>query len=73
MKSPLKAAVNGLATERFGYRKVILACLFWLCGVSAIFFCAPNIQTLLAGEILAGIPWGVFQSRECQCAGESEA
>ncbi|GFZ44240.1 Alpha-glucosides permease MPH2 [Saitozyma sp. JCM 24511] len=62
--------VNGLATERFGYRKVILACLFWLCGVTAIFFCAPNIQTLLAGEILAGIPWGVFQSIAISYAAE---
>jgi SP family general alpha glucoside:H+ symporter-like MFS transporter len=25
-------------------------------------FFAPNFQTLLAGEILCGIPWGVFQT-----------
>ncbi|AFR94595.1 MFS transporter, SP family, general alpha glucoside:H symporter [Cryptococcus neoformans var. grubii H99] len=62
--------VNGLATDRFGYRIVILACLIWLTGVTAIFFCAPNIQTLLAGEILAGIPWGVFQSIAISYAAE---
>jgi len=54
--------VNGFATERYGYRKVILASLFALVGITAIFFTAPNIQTLLAGEILAGVPWGVFMS-----------
>ncbi|AAW45575.1 hypothetical protein CNBH3340 [Cryptococcus deneoformans B-3501A] len=54
--------VNGIFTERYGYRKVLIASLLWLAAVITIFFCAPNIQVLLAGEILAGIPWGVFQS-----------
>lgn len=55
-------AVNGVFTERYGYRKVLIASLVWLAAVITIFLCAPNIQVLLAGEILAGIPWGVFQS-----------
>lgn len=54
--------VNGYATERFGYRKVCLVSLVWLAAVTTIFFTAPNIQALLAAEILAGIPWGVFQA-----------
>ena len=33
-----------------------------LTGFIAIFFTAPNIKVLLVGEILAGIPWGVFQT-----------
>lgn len=55
-------AVNGIFTERYGYRKVLMASLIWLAAVITLFFCAPNIKVLLAGEILAGIPWGVFQS-----------
>ncbi|OCF38186.1 MFS transporter, SP family, general alpha glucoside:H+ symporter [Kwoniella heveanensis BCC8398] len=62
--------LNGYFTERFGYRKVLMVCLTWLMAVIAIFFCAPNIQTLLAAEILAGIPWGVFQSIAINYASE---
>ncbi|WWC91664.1 uncharacterized protein L201_006610 [Kwoniella dendrophila CBS 6074] len=62
--------LNGLCTERYGYRPVLMVCLVWLMGVITIFFCAPNIQTLLAAEILAGIPWGVFQSIAINYASE---
>jgi SP family general alpha glucoside:H+ symporter-like MFS transporter len=44
-----------------------MACLVLISGFIAIFFCAPNIQTLQAAEVLAGIPWGVFQTRERAC------
>jgi SP family general alpha glucoside:H+ symporter-like MFS transporter len=54
--------VNGYATERYGYRKVCLASLVWLAAVTTIFFTAPNVEALLAAEILAGVPWGVFQA-----------
>ncbi|RSH90303.1 hypothetical protein EHS25_001637 [Saitozyma podzolica] len=62
--------INGFVAERFGYRKTILVCLIWLAAVTTIFFCAPNIQTLLVGEILAGLPWGVFQSIAVSYAAE---
>lgn len=54
--------VNGYVSEKFGYRYTVMASLVALTGFIAIFFTAQNIQTLLAGEILAGIPWGVFQT-----------
>jgi SP family general alpha glucoside:H+ symporter-like MFS transporter len=41
-----------------------MACLVLISGFITIFFCAPNIQTLQAAEVLAGIPWGVFQTRK---------
>jgi SP family general alpha glucoside:H+ symporter-like MFS transporter len=37
---------------------------------TAIFFTAPNIQTLLAAEILAGVPWGIFQTLTITYASE---
>lgn len=40
--------------ERYGYKPVILASLFYLTAITAMFFCAKNIQTLLAAEVLAG-------------------
>ncbi|WVQ84712.1 hypothetical protein IAT38_006868 [Cryptococcus sp. DSM 104549] len=62
--------INGFFTERYGYRKVLMSCLVFLAAVITIFFCAPNIKVLLAAEILAGIPWGVFQSIAISYASE---
>ncbi|WVQ72515.1 hypothetical protein IAR50_002072 [Cryptococcus sp. DSM 104548] len=54
--------LNGYFTEQYGYRKILMVSLTWLIAVITMFFCAPNIKVLLGAEILAGIPWGVFQS-----------
>ncbi|CAH0020462.1 unnamed protein product [Clonostachys rhizophaga] len=54
--------INGYVSERFGYRYTLLACLIWLSGFITLFFVAQNVQTLLAAEILCGIPWGIFQT-----------
>ncbi|KAL5359857.1 hypothetical protein BJX96DRAFT_63324 [Aspergillus floccosus] len=61
---------NGWASERFGYRYTIMACLVLLTAWISIFFTAPNVQALLAAEILAGIPWGVFQTLTITYASE---
>ena len=39
----------------------MMAALAMIIAFIFISFFAPNVQTLLAGEILCGIPWGVFQ------------
>ncbi|WVQ84711.1 hypothetical protein IAT38_006867 [Cryptococcus sp. DSM 104549] len=62
--------INGIFTERYGYRKVIISCLVFLSAVITIFFCAPNIKVLLVAEVLAGVPWGVFQSIAISYASE---
>ncbi|KAL5339553.1 general substrate transporter [Aspergillus crustosus] len=54
--------INGWASEKFGYRYTVMTCLVLITAWTAIFFTAPNVQALLAAEILAGIPWGVFQT-----------
>ncbi|WWD16321.1 hypothetical protein CI109_100747 [Kwoniella shandongensis] len=62
--------LNGWASERFGYRKTMIAALtMMICAIFIPFF-AQNIQTLLAGEILQGIPWGVFQTLTTAYAAE---
>lgn len=54
--------LTGILQDRFGYRKTILGALVLvICFIFIVFF-AQNIQMLLAGEILCGIPWGVFQT-----------
>lgn len=47
-----------------------MACLVLVTAWTAIFFTAPNVQALLAGEILCGIPWGVFQTLTVTYASE---
>ncbi|EPS28963.1 Maltose permease MAL61 [Penicillium oxalicum] len=62
--------INGWASERFGYRYTIMACLVLISAWTAIFFTAQNVQSLLAAEILCGIPWGVFQTLTITYASE---
>jgi MFS transporter, SP family, general alpha glucoside:H+ symporter len=52
--------INGYVTERFGHRKVIMAALVVMTGFIFLPFFAPNIQVLIAGQVLCGIPWGIF-------------
>jgi SP family general alpha glucoside:H+ symporter-like MFS transporter len=54
--------INGIVSERFGYRKTVLGSLFAVTCFIFILFFAQNVETLEAGEILCGIPWGVFQT-----------
>jgi SP family general alpha glucoside:H+ symporter-like MFS transporter len=51
---------NGYFTPRFGYRKVLLASLATMVAFIFMTFFAPNLTVLLIGELLCGIPWGVF-------------
>ncbi|KAF7713834.1 MFS-type Sugar/inositol transporter [Penicillium ucsense] len=62
--------INGWASERFGYRYTIMACLVLVSAWTAIFFTAQNVQSLLAAEILCGVPWGVFQTLTITYASE---
>ncbi|KAJ5194499.1 uncharacterized protein N7498_007937 [Penicillium cinerascens] len=52
--------INSLVTERVGHKKMLLLSLVILTGFIFIQFFAKNIQQIFAGEILCGLPWGVF-------------
>ncbi|KAL1623323.1 hypothetical protein SLS56_008323 [Neofusicoccum ribis] len=62
--------INGWASEKFGYRKTVMVSLILLTGFIAIFFTAQSVVALQVGEILAGIPWGVFQTLTVTYASE---
>lgn len=62
--------INGWASEKFGYRKTIIGSLVLLTGFITIFFTAQSVVALQVGEILAGIPWGVFQTLTVTYASE---
>jgi SP family general alpha glucoside:H+ symporter-like MFS transporter len=60
----------GFFTERFGCRwTMIVGHTLMICFIFIPFF-AGNIQALLVGEILQGIPWGIFQTLTTQYACE---
>lgn len=62
--------VTGIIADRFGNRAALMGALFLvLCFIFIVFF-AQNLPMLLAGEILLGIPWGVFQTLTTTYASE---
>ena len=54
--------LTGIFQDRFGYRLTIFGALCLVTGFIFILFFAQNVEMLLAGEILCGIPWGTFQT-----------
>jgi len=54
------ALLNGYLVTKFGYKKVLLGSLVVLSAFVSMTFFAPNIKVLLVGELLCGLPWGVF-------------
>lgn len=62
--------MNGYLTDRFGYRRTMLGALaFMVCFIFITFF-AKNITMLLIGELLCGLPWGIFQTLTVAFASE---
>lgn len=53
--------INGIVSERYGYRKTMIVSLVAVAAFIFIPFFAQNLIDLQVGEILCGIPWGVFQ------------
>nr|POE52195.1 alpha-glucosides permease mph2 [Quercus suber] len=62
--------VVGAIVECLGYRKTMLCALGCLTGFIFIAFFAPSLPVLLIGEILMGVPWGVFQTLTTTYAAE---
>jgi SP family general alpha glucoside:H+ symporter-like MFS transporter len=60
----------GIVVDRIGYRKTILMALFSMICFIFIPFFAQSLPILLVGEVLQGIPWGVFQTMTTAYASE---
>ncbi|KAK0649905.1 general substrate transporter [Cercophora newfieldiana] len=54
--------IAGWTADRYGYKMTTIGSLIFLIGCIFVLFFAPNIETLVAGCVLCGIPWGAFQS-----------
>ena len=48
--------INGIVAERYGYRLTMIGSLIAMIAFVFIPFFAQNIETLLAGTVLMGIP-----------------
>ena len=54
--------LNGYLVNKFGQKRVLLAALATLSAFLFIVFFAPSVGVLTAGEVLCGLPWGIFAS-----------
>ncbi len=52
--------LNGYLVSKFGHIRVIIVSLFALAAFIFIVFFAPSKEALLIGELLCGLPWGIF-------------
>ncbi len=62
--------LNGIIAERIGYRKTMIGSLSLVVCFIFILFFSQSLPQLLVGEILCGIPWGVFQTLTTTYAAE---
>ncbi|KAF5388947.1 hypothetical protein D9757_005152 [Collybiopsis confluens] len=61
---------NGWAADRFGPKIVMMVSIVALTGFIFIPVFANSLTTLVIGEVLCGIPWGVFQTLTTAYASE---
>ncbi|OAR01438.1 hypothetical protein LLEC1_04034 [Akanthomyces lecanii] len=62
--------VAGVFADRLGYRRTLISALFLcICFIFITFF-AESLPQLLAGQLLIGFPWGVFQTLTTTYAAE---
>jgi hypothetical protein len=62
MGSIIGVLLGAVLVDRFGYKWSILGNLAFMTPLIGLITFAPNKGALLAGELLCGIPWGVFST-----------
>lgn len=55
-------AINGWASERFGFRRTLMAALTLMTFSIFVPVFATSLPVFSFGEVLQGIPWGMFQT-----------
>ena len=62
--------LNGHISERIGFKKTMLGSMALMTATIFIPFFAPSIEVLQVGQIMQGIPWGIFQTLTTAYAAE---
>jgi SP family general alpha glucoside:H+ symporter-like MFS transporter len=62
MGSIIGVLFGAVIVDKFGYKLSILGNLAFMTPLIGLITFAPNKGALLAGELLCGIPWGVFST-----------
>lgn len=65
--------LSGYVTERFGYKRVIFVALVFMSGFIAIETFATNLEMVLAGELLLGVPCGSESRRRLRSHGHARS
>ncbi|GHJ89562.1 hypothetical protein NliqN6_5964 [Naganishia liquefaciens] len=55
-------AINGYAQDRFGCRPTYITGMIWMTAVIFLPVFAHSIDMLIAGQVLCGTAWGMFQT-----------
>ncbi|KAJ9092418.1 hypothetical protein QFC20_007373 [Naganishia adeliensis] len=62
--------INGWASEKFGPRRTFLVAMVLMIGAIFVPVFAQSLPVLTFGEVLCGIPWGIFQTLTTAYASE---
>ncbi|KAK6846303.1 hypothetical protein PG990_007253 [Apiospora arundinis] len=54
--------INGYISEWLGYKKTMIATMVFMIGAIFIPFFSTGLEMFLAGGIIQGLPWGIFQT-----------
>lgn len=54
--------INGYVTEWIGYRKTMIGAMIFMIGGIFIPFFSTGLPMFLAGALVQGLPWGIFQT-----------
>lgn len=62
--------MNGIVTQKLGYRRTMMTALAFLAAFISLSFFATNRRLLLSGQVLCGVSWGVFSTLTTTYAAE---
>ncbi|CAJ2507060.1 Uu.00g082460.m01.CDS01 [Anthostomella pinea] len=63
-------SIAGLVAQRIGYKRTMIGALSLMIAFIFIPFFADSLEKLFVGEIMQGIPWGVFETMPAAYASE---
>lgn len=52
--------INGYASAKFGYKKTMTVAMASMIAFIFIPFFSNSVEVLMVGQVLCGLPWGVF-------------